>query len=260
METQDKTKTYKLKIDCREHDLISLIKEKCNDLSYIEIETGALEIGDFVFMDGEKEIFIVERKKATDLAASIKDGRYKEQSYRLDGHSLHNHNIMFIIEGNLNGARLDKTTLMSSIFSLNHYQGFSVWKTNSVAETADFIINSFKYILKSKKDCFYNTTSLEQEHTINGDQSYVNVIKSNKKENVTPKNIGEIMLCQIPGVGAAAAIAVMNRFHSIVNLIADLQEQGDECLKSIEVEAANGKSKKLNKTSIANIIKYLDVN
>ena len=73
METKEKTKSYKLKIDCREHDLISLIKEKCNDLSYIEIETGALEIGDIVFTDGEKEVFIVERKKATDLAASIKD-------------------------------------------------------------------------------------------------------------------------------------------------------------------------------------------
>ena len=71
METKEKTKSYKLKIDCREHDLISLIKEKCNDLSYIEIETGALEIGDIVFTDGEKEVFIVERKKAKSIFYKI---------------------------------------------------------------------------------------------------------------------------------------------------------------------------------------------
>ena len=260
MEIPDIKKNFKLKIDCREHDLISIIKEKCKDVDFIEIETGALEIGDVVFTLNETEVFIIERKKASDLAASIKDGRYKEQAYRLNGNPLHNHNIMFIIEGNLNVYLMDKTTLMSSIFSLNHYQGFSVWKTTNVAESADFLINSFKYVIKSKKDCFYNISNLEQDHEANGQQNYVNVIKSNKKENVTPQNIGEIMLCQIPGVGAAASIAVMNKFHSIVNLIADLQEQGEECLKNIEVEAANGKSKKLNKTSIANIIKYLDVN
>ena len=74
---------------------------------------------------------------------------------------------------------------------------------------------------------------------------YVNVVKTVKKDNVTPQNISEIMLCQIPGVGAAAGIAIIRHFKSIVNLIADLQEQGENCLKNIEVTAASGKTKKL---------------
>ena len=58
MEIPDIKKNFKLKIDCREHDLISIIKEKCKDVDFIEIETGALEIGDVVFTLNEKEVFI----------------------------------------------------------------------------------------------------------------------------------------------------------------------------------------------------------
>ena len=248
-----------IKIDCREHDLIPLIQSKFEGSNKFHIETGSLPLGDIVFLKDEKELIIIERKKSSDLAASIKDGRYKEQSFRLDGNEMPNHNIMYLIEGNLNATRMDKTTLMSCIFSLNYYQGFSIWKTNNIGETAEFLSNSAKYMEKSKKDCFYKPgyEINKQEQTSSTD--YVNVVKTCKKENVTPQNIGEIMLCQIPGVGSAAAIAIIQHFKSIVNLIADLQEHGDSCLKLIEVSATSGKSKKLNKTSIANIIKYLDV-
>jgi crossover junction endonuclease MUS81 len=259
----DNTNTFHIKIDCREHDLIPLVKDKIGELSNISIDVESLPIGDIAFVSQNRELLIIERKKVSDLAASIKDGRYKEQSYRLDGHSIPNHNVMYIIEGNINYSRMDKSTMLSSVFSLNHYQGFSVWKTNSLADTAEFIVNSVKYMLKSKKEPYYNCNKLN-EHvdtlpTGGSDTDYVNVVKTVKKDNVTPQNIGEIMLCQVPGVGAAAAIAIIQHFKSIVNLIADLQEQGESCFKNIEVTATSGKTKKLNKTCIANIIKYLDV-
>ena len=259
MEDNTEKGKFIIKIDCREHDLIPLIKSKFEDSKTIQIETGSLPVGDILFLKDEKEILIIERKKASDLAASIKDGRYKEQSYRLDGNELPNHNIMYLIEGNLNATRMDKNTLMSCIFSLNHYQGFSVWKTNNIGETADFLSNSAKYVEKTKKECYYINGNENRFQKHSNDTDYVSVIKTCKKENVTPQNIGEIMLCQIPGVGSAAAIAIIQHFKSIVNLIADLQEYGESCMKSIEIEAASGKSKKLNKTCIANIIKYLDV-
>lgn len=259
----DNTNTFHIKIDCREHDLIPLVKDKIADLPNISIDTESLPIGDIVFVSQDKELLIIERKKVSDLAASIKDGRYKEQSYRLDGHTIPNHNIMYIVEGNMNYGRMDKSTMLSSVFSLNHYQGFSVWKTNNITETAEFLVNSAKYMLKSKKEPYYNSNKKDENNDIpqsgGTDTDYVNVVKTVKKDNVTPQNISEIMLCQIPGVGAAAAIAIIQHFKSIVNLIADLQEQGEDCLKNIEVTAASGKTKKLNKTCIANIIKYLDV-
>ncbi len=250
---------FVIKVDCREHDLIPILKSKFEHSTNIKVETESLPIGDILFLKDNKEILIIERKKTSDLASSIKDGRYKEQSFRLDGHDLHNHNIMYLVEGNLNSTRMDKTTLMSCIFSLNHYQGFSVWKTNNINETGEFLANSAKYMEKTKKDCFYHLGIETNNQEKGASTDYVNVIKSCKKENVTPENIGEIMLCQIPGVGSAAAIAIIKHFKSIVNLIADLQEHGESCLKQIEVGSVSGKTKKLNKTSISNIIKFLDV-
>ena len=67
-----------------------------------EIKLESLPLGDMILLDKEeKEKVIFERKSLYDLAASIKDGRYKEQSFRLNQCNLHNHNIIYIIEGDL---------------------------------------------------------------------------------------------------------------------------------------------------------------
>ena len=86
-----------LVIDNREKALITKLKEK-----NIEFEIKQLDIGDIQFLDNKNTIkLIFERKTISDLASSILDGRYKEQGFRLDKHSLHNHNIFYIIEGNI---------------------------------------------------------------------------------------------------------------------------------------------------------------
>ena len=76
----------KLKIDNREKKLIKIImafKEQFN-LKKIDITIEVLDIGDFIICDdNDNEILIIERKSLNDLASSIKDGRYVEQSLRL---------------------------------------------------------------------------------------------------------------------------------------------------------------------------------
>ena len=70
----------KLLIDSREP------KEIINILSFRlkSIEMTNLDIGDFIIKnDNDEDIMIFERKKISDLIASIKDGRYAEQSFRL---------------------------------------------------------------------------------------------------------------------------------------------------------------------------------
>ena len=107
----------KLKIDHREQDLIESCKIFLqNKESYqgIEIDVVSLPIGDVILCDDNGiEKVIIERKSISDLASSIKDGRYEEQSYRLNGIPHENHNIMYIIEGDLNKissfkSRIDK--------------------------------------------------------------------------------------------------------------------------------------------------------
>jgi hypothetical protein len=85
---------------------------------------------------------------------------------------------------------------------------------------------------------------------------YVNVIKKVKKENITPDNIGEIMLCQIPGISSVTALAIMEKYQTLPNLIKEL-ELNNESMKDLTYTNAKGQSRKINKTCIVNIVKFL---
>ena len=103
-----------------------------------KIKIEQLHIGDIVIEDDSgKTILIFERKTLNDLAASIKDGRYNEQSFRLNKEQIHNHNIIYIIEGDIERynekrTHISKKTLISTMFSLLYYKGFSVYRTNTI--------------------------------------------------------------------------------------------------------------------------------
>ena len=93
-----------IKIDYREKDLIQKITTILSEraLGHITLQSENLPLGDIIICeDNGSEKIILERKTLQDLAASIRDGRYKEQSFRLNECNLHNHNIMYLIEGNL---------------------------------------------------------------------------------------------------------------------------------------------------------------
>jgi ERCC4-type nuclease len=93
-----------INVDYREKILLKKLqdlKEK-NKFGKIEIQTSNLPLGDVVILNKEnKEELIIERKSISDLASSIKDGRYAEQSFRLNNYKTHNHNIIYIIEGDI---------------------------------------------------------------------------------------------------------------------------------------------------------------
>ena len=75
--------------------------------------------------------------------------RYNEQSFRLNNNELHNHNIMYLIEGNLQihrpYSKINKKTIYSSMVTLNYYKGFSVMRSMNIQETADMVI---KYLIR----------------------------------------------------------------------------------------------------------------
>ena len=88
------------------------------------------------------------------------------------------------------------------------------------------------------------------------DDAYVHVIKKVKKENITPENIDEIMLCQIPNISSITAIALIQKFKTIHNLTLSIKENED-CLKDISYTNSKNQIRKINKTSLTNIIKFL---
>jgi ERCC4-type nuclease len=289
-----------IKIDVREQELYSHIERLISTIQTfknIKVEKEQLAIGDIIILDTltNKEKIIIERKSVTDLISSIKDGRYKEQSYRLNGLDICNHNIIYLIEGDINklscfkNNKTDKMMAYSAIFSLNYSKGFSVIRTFSIEETAIFICSSYNKLIKEETIPFYhnaknNDTQYNEEKNKNNEtdekeinnknneeeqiyenndkiqnaeeKDYVHVIKKVKKENITQDNIGEIMLCQIPGISSVTAIAIMNKFKTLTTLIKEL-ENDVNCLKDISYVNSKSQTRKINKTSINNIIKFL---
>ena len=291
-----------IKIDNRETDLIQLCqlelakemakvlakptesvknKDSKKDKNNITIEVLPLPIGDIILEYLGKEIIIIERKSAADLEASIKDGRYEEQSYRLSNSELHNHNIVYLIEGSLIN-RQNKQMLYSSMFSLNYSKGFSVLRSTSIQETAYIICNMAyklnKNMLENKLSYYKNkevkqevtessvlecTVDLKEDNDVDEtdqnehqETSYCSVVKKVKKDNITPENISEIMLCQIPGISSVSAIAIMSKYKTMQNLISSMKAD-PLCLNSITSINSKGQSRKLSKNIIANIIKFL---
>jgi len=274
-----------IKVDTRE---ASLLQQMTSQITFIpafkslELKSETLPIGDIIINDGTEDKIIIERKTVSDLLSSIKDGRYEEQSYRLNGLNYHNHNIVYLIEGDVNKVnrfkpdnQVEKLTLYSAMFSLNYYKGFSVFRSFSLDETANIICNMAYKMGKDLSKTPYFQNKVQVEMPINEtednvivtcsdvsdevqvtDKDYVGVVKKIKKDNITPDNIGEIMLCQIPGISSVTALAVIEKYKTIPNLIKEL-ELNNESMKDLSYTNAKGQVRKINKTCIANIVKFL---
>ena len=304
----------KVIIDERERDLYSV----CDSIvsangTYIQLSKEVIPLGDiFITTDEGKHVMLIERKSLRDLLASIKDGRYEEQSYRLMHSSgLPPHSILYMIEGSLSELRtpMEKRIVYSALTSLNYFKGFSTIRTMSVRETAEYIIwmsekiernflkSVFPYYLQPQFCNFMQKPvvnireppiDLEETDSSSGSQNlsntnenvltriddnvnniytpivqtsqpanYCTVVKKVKKENITPENIGEIILCQIPGISAVSAISIMKKFSTFPNFMRELKENPD-CLNDIicETKGETNKSRKLGKNCIENLKRY----
>lgn len=287
----------KIRIDYREKELIEECNKVIEKYKNLSVESVNLPIGDIIIVDMvddvEIEKVIIERKSLQDLASSINDGRYNEQSFRLNNCNVHNHNIVYLVEGNWYNynksnrykSRITEDTLLSAIISLNYFKGFSVYKTISLEESAKYILQFADKLEreKDKKKAYYNSNTQTVPQSISTNISneideikessnqnnennqnneakllhdnYCEVSKRVKKDNITTDNIGSIFLSQIPGVSSQTAIAIMERFKTIKILINSL-EQDKKCLNDIMI-GKNEKPRRINKTAISNIFKYL---
>lgn len=159
-----------IKIDIREKELIGKINQLILFIpifKQLKVVTESLPLGDIIISDEKEDKIIIERKSINDLLSSIKDGRYEEQSYRLNGLEHHNHNIIYLIEGDVNKVnrfkenQIEKLTSYSAMFSLNYYKGFSVFRTFNLDETALIICNMAYKLEKENsigKKGFYNNS------------------------------------------------------------------------------------------------------
>ena len=142
----------------------------------------------------------------------------------------------------------------------------------SVEESAIMICNCAQKIAKSEQQgkipfhrsatsatSVISETSATSEtslpEAIESAKDYCHVVKKVKKENVTPENIGEIIMSQIPGISSVTAIAIMLRFKTVPNLIISLKND-PTCVQNISYVTMAGQTRKISKTCIASILQY----
>lgn len=278
-------------VDVREHDLYekldSIIHFEGHSTS-LQLFKKALDIGDILIQtDDEKDVMLIERKTLGDLLSSIKDGRYKEQSYRLMHSSgFPPHAVVYMIEGMMSQLRtlIDKKIVYSSMSSLNYFKGFSVFRTCSLYESAETIVwmtqkieREFQegtipfYLHRSREPVVrvpvissdgesdtqnvVETPVYETQVLIQTPSDYCSVVKKVKKDNITVENIGQILLCQIPGISSVTSAAIMKEYKTFANLVDEIRAN-PENLYTIHIEN-NGKMRKISKSCVESIVKYL---
>ncbi len=288
--------SYHLCIDVREAQLIEKTKALATPSAKehlpapIAVETSALLIGDVVFQRREsgsvKDILLFERKTFADLLASIKDGRYDEQSHRiLHTSGLLPHHVVYVLEGSLATLRnpADKRVIQSAMTSLMYFKGFSVIRTANTQETADVVwamctklqkeFSKGRPVVASYGLCGGGveaprqvdepgvadaaTATAATQEPVPAVVPYSTFVKKAKQENITPENIGEIILCQIPGISSTSAGELMRQYGgSLYGLLEDINERPEK-LHEIHLTSAGGKRRKLGSNIVHNLQKYL---
>jgi hypothetical protein len=276
-----------IRVDMRETELFSMfqlnLKVVPDSKPTHSLRSEALPVGDVILSssDGETDYIVFERKSLADLAASIRDGRYKEQSLRLQAFpNVHCHNVVYIIEGdfaryNERFSKIGKGALQSAMCSLNYYKGFSVVRTMSVMETYELVHSYANKLAASPAPyghyhCHHDVAPPPQDEeggvvvpvgaqggvrgAMLGTVGYCGVLKVKqvKCENITPQNIGEIMLCNIPSVSTKTAAVIMKKYPTMRALMDALKGSAD-CLDDIRLET----QRKLSKQCIQNIYNFL---
>lgn len=238
----------KLRIDVRESKIISELQKSTFTFT---IEYSNLDLGDFHICDDSDNILLIfERKTIPDLLSSIKDGRYNEQSLRLTHCNVHNHYIYYLLEGPILKFH-NETLVYSTICSLSYIKGFSILRTNSIKETINLLAN---FVTKTARDprTRYYDSSFNSELS-----DYCSVIKPKKKDNITPNNMLYRILIQIPSINEKIAKLIETRYTTLHNLLYTIQSDPDDLSNMKLLNEQSGKSRKISKTAINNLIKFL---
>lgn len=223
-------------LDNREGKLIDLIKSIAPAIQYT---TENLAVGDIIIrFAGKEEIppyeIIIERKCVSDMVASIKDGRYKEQKERLLHSIKKSCRKIFLIEGNdYNTFSLSLNTLDSIIINTIIRDNIHIYISKDKNDTIQFIENIILQIPKYYED-------LQKEIILGEDKVFQNEFNchTSKKENLTQDICFRNMLCQIPGISNIIANVFVIKYKNMANFIINLKEQSNNKNDIIKILAS----------------------
>ncbi|KAF8774113.1 Crossover junction endonuclease MUS81 like protein [Argiope bruennichi] len=214
--------------------------QKCG----VEYEVRKLHVGDFLWIardnsDSEKELvldFIVERKRLDDLAHSIKDGRFREQKFRMKNSCLKN--PIYLVE-NCSGAKylgLPESTLEQAMINTQICDGFLVKRTQGIKESVTYLSLMTKMLRRKYENLTLVSGSREvvQKKTLSSNifMSFREFnCSSIKNKNLTIKEMFAKHLLQFFGLSVDRAAAIVEVFKTPSEFIEALEKCTSETEK-----------------------------
>lgn len=211
-------------VDDRERDLIGRLKAE-----KVEFEIKRLPLGDIIFSNNGVTA-IVERKRTDDFAASISDGRWREQKSRLMNSGCL---VIYLIEGSLYGQNKSPEVLSSAIWNTMLRDKMWVIQTRGIEDTSLHLQQLQKKIGVDIK----NSSGLP-------------ALMSKRKRKID--NAWQLMLMAIPSVSERVAVVLVAEYPNISNLQKQLVEDPDQ-LRKLKISA----KRNIGKKTIQNLIQYL---
>lgn len=239
-------------VDIRETDLYSELLPYATET--LKITTKALDIGDIHLVGDTSEIpyVVLERKTASDMGASQKDGRYREQRARLQALREGGTKIGYIVEApawspNLGRVwcqgKFNEVNLQTAIARLQLRYDIPVFHATTMKETVQWI-RRFAQSLETDPTVFKTGVATTAAEAV---KVYSESIHVKKADNNSPNRTFLSVLQVLPGVGPAAAAAIgVAMDHKFSVLLSKTEE---------ELAELNTGKKRLGKAAAAAIYK-----
>ena len=190
------------------------------DIQDIKYNTSVLDIGDIHILHNDKPVYVIERKAKTDLDASIKDGRYKEQKHRLLQSGCR---IIYLIE-DLKWRSTDKSAKSRVWHAMTNTivrDNCNVFQTKNIKDTVYFL-QSLAWSIDQHYDTDINTHTTED------------IIKVDiKTKHVTPEKWWMYSLSLIKGVSLDMAKVITDNYATKELLALAYNEKGEYAISDI---------------------------
>ncbi|XP_075974985.1 mus81 structure-specific endonuclease subunit [Anticarsia gemmatalis] len=216
-----------------------------NKYSDLKHEYRSLKVGDFTWIARHKEHkdqelvlpYVIERKRMDDLGASIKDGRFHEQKFRLRKCGLKN--VVYMVEnyGSNKHVGLPIQHLMQALANTRVQDGFKVHITGSLTDSARFLAMmtkrlTIRYQEKNLKG-FNDKSTGEFLMTF----TYFNQASAKTKALTVTETFIKLLL-QLKGVSVEKAVAITKKYSTPRSLIIAYQKcsanQGEILLANLK--------------------------
>ncbi|RHZ64173.1 hypothetical protein Glove_326g198 [Diversispora epigaea] len=229
---------------------ISVRNLELGDVIWVARKNGSLIHLEDIVLD-----YIVERKRMDDLIGSIKDGRFREQRFRLSKsgagqiiYLIEDYNLEKAVEFGMDAVK----TAMSSIQMLN---GYFLKRTANIDQSIDYLVRMtkmLKNIYENKTlyaipdNAIYRNTFLKMKQNLtllhpdrNHHVTYSSYCDLNSKSrNLTLKDTFIKMIMTIKGISADKAAEIIKKYPTPLKLVQEFNSISNEDDKKKMIMAA----------------------